>query len=221
VGSCFYQASQLFKDTHPNEELSVFIEDGHRHGRGAVDLMLYAKQVMSTVSRPSDPPFDLGLIGDREVVRVRNFAPEDRSFMRIGSVGSGSKNSMRPLQAADILAYCTLNQSGGFSKSTIEAMRQSVPILSTTISREDIRAAIDGINNDEQRRSETRRMIHELSRTLGLFGVKVKNVSDGVQIDVSGARDIKSLEIQLPIEGAPRVEMEFGTSTKDDTITKL
>jgi hypothetical protein len=215
VGACFYQASQFFKDVHATEELSVFIEDGHQHSRGAVDLMLYAKQQMLTVSKPDDPAFEIEPAGDREIVRVRNFTSPYGGFLQIGSVGAGSKISMRPLQAADILAYCTLNQAGEFSKGVIESIRQSVPIISKSVNQEDIQAFIDGVTQDEQHRSETRRMMHEMSRTLGLLGIKMRNVPTGVQIDLSGAHDIKSLELQLPLKGVPRVAWEFGSDTKE------
>ena len=44
VGACSYQASRFLKASNPQEELSIFLEEGHHHGSGAVELILYAKE---------------------------------------------------------------------------------------------------------------------------------------------------------------------------------
>ena len=196
TAGCFYQAARFIESTGaPCDELSVFIEDGHTHGSGAVDLLLYAKEQAKGIDLDSVPTGTM-VFGK----------PEPMKPLGIGSVGMGSKLTMRPLQAADILAYCTFSQPDHWSAGVLDRIAKSVPVVTKEVDRTDIRNFIDAVNQDEESRAETRQMMHRMRRELGTWGIRMINVSGGMQIDTRGVHEgIEQIDLQLPIKNFPKV----------------
>jgi hypothetical protein len=89
--------------------VSFFLESGHPHANEALQFIEQFKVISTT------PPAHVEIVGCVGNSGLR-FSP-----FKIGVIGLGSKHDMMPLQAADILAYCSLcllkNPNDGFAKA--------------------------------------------------------------------------------------------------------
>jgi hypothetical protein len=78
---------------------------------------------------------------------------------------------MVPLQAADILAHCTLRDA--FFGSALDVLKETVLHRECVCPPQVIYVLAEMVVEAEARRAFHRRQIHELSRLLGWGGIKL------------------------------------------------
>lgn len=191
MGGCFFSLfCHLENSSLPYDELSIFVEEGHPHGNGAVELLLYNKQEEQGVDA-SKLPFPIRVLEAADI--------EPKSHIGIGAVGFGNKLLAPPLQAADILAYCTLNQGDHWCASVLERITKSVSVLSHDFNRDDIQYFIDSVDADEKARADRREILQTLHRSLARVGIKMVSIPGGFLFDTTHAdKKIQRLEVKLP-----------------------
>jgi len=173
-----------------DHKFSVFLEAGHRNADEAIKY-LREEQLRHT---PLTDEELQEIAGDPNVEIIRNHKP---SRVRIDSVGLGTKQSKAPLQAADILAHCTLNSTDTFCGSALDTLKHVTMHRECHCTPEVIYALALTLAEGEAKRTAQRKFIHEMSRLAGWGGWKIKTIPAGLIID---SRNPKPVDFERMME---------------------
>ena len=172
--------------------LSVLLEDGHQNALDAVKHLRDYKD--------ESIPVDASQLS-QEINIIGELAPPP---VILGAVGLGGKRNHPPLQAADILAHCTLASSNALCISVLEWLKKTVMHRECKCTKELIQHIIAALIKDEIKRSDRRSEIHQLSRFLGWCGVKVYPIQGGIAID---ARSPMPIDIERMLKSDPSISL--------------
>jgi len=169
----------LTGQSRKTESISIFLEHGHKN---AVEAM----RVIGEYKYSTDP-LDLSQF---ESVVCREEDPLRGPGLKVATFGLGDKKSMRPLWAADVLAYCThgLIMSRGndpFCAGVIDAIEEKVKYVGHSWNEDSIKSAIADVEEGEAARKLVRSDTYSLKKYLRSFRLDVRELPVGLLVDRS------------------------------------
>ena len=179
------------------ETVRLFLEDGHRNALQALEMIKRAKE--------DRDPIDMRGWQEIEVEdsdHLPALMPSDngndplrQKGLKIGAYGLGSKRTMPPLQAADLLAYClhteiATRSHDRFARTVMsDLLRDGLPHYGFHCSEDRITDLIEGIAEDEKKIAAEKRVASSAIRELKKFGFSAKLNALGLDIDFSNASE--------------------------------
>jgi hypothetical protein len=157
---------------HRKEVVSVFLESGHRHANEALHFIKQAKLITSDFLPDSEIVGPIGNSGLR-------FSP-----FKIGVISLGEKAEMKPLQAADILAYCSLcllrNANDGFAKAVLAAI--DLPIYKHHLDEDCLQQQIEILRRTDAKEQTLMHNRRVQIKELRKLGVDFQVLPDGISV---------------------------------------
>jgi hypothetical protein len=193
VRGCMQLLYHLFPA--PGEEsvdVGVFLEEGHVNLGQAEELIREEKLETDPIPLEFRDTLHSGLLPEKE-----GFSPDDPfgdKGLKIASYGHGSKRSMPPLQAADLLAYLSYAYISSFFRDTfagdkLTALTKGIPHGGLKYDREKIGWFVEYMVNWEKEQKGIRRNVATLIRELNAVGMRAKDIDFGLDIDFSNATE--------------------------------
>lgn len=183
-----------------DHKFSVFLESGYRN---AEEALAYLREEQLGNTPVTDEEFQ-EIAGTPDVKIFRDSKPPR---VRIDSVGLGTKQSKAPLQAADILAHCTLNSDDVLCGSGLDVLKETTLHRGMHLTPEVIYALALTVVEGEERRMVQRQWVHNLSRVAGWGGWKIKSVPGGLLIDGRNPTPVDFERMIKSFEGDPNIKM--------------
>jgi hypothetical protein len=184
-GSAYTLALQLcvvvvdrFLHAAPGDDhgFSVCLEDGHRN---AGEALQYLREALKN-DAPLTKDQITEMFGDSPV-KVHESSKPPR--VRLTAAERGTKKANVPLQAADILAHCTLRSSDPAYGSALDTLKLTSLHREVVATQEVIYAVALTAVEEERRRMAYREQLHMLSRFVGWGGVKLKTGANWIAFD--------------------------------------
>jgi hypothetical protein len=169
VMGCVTDAGFRLKDrSYDYQELGVYLEQGHPNLNQALNLLRTFK---GSYEKPDLAAFRPGhvteLILDEDAIQP---------FVKIGTIAMGDRHTMRPLQAADMLAYSSRTSDKAVSQMVLKQLRDSVDYIEGHWTRNTISYCVKELGIIEKEETEKIRWVNGL-RFLKHFGITVQIVS--------------------------------------------
>jgi hypothetical protein len=159
------------------ETIGVFLEEGHANANDALRLLEYWQQDSSP-----PPPEVEGYPAEVLVPDPARFAT-----LRIHAYGLGSKATMHPLHAADMLAYLAFSamtfKGDDFLTDVFNQLLPRVTHLSTSWNRAALEGLVRSVADGEQTKAAIRADLYAFKRHLRSHGVTVQQYPWGITID--------------------------------------
>jgi hypothetical protein len=163
------------------EVVNVFIESGHKN---EVDGLRQLKEWKEL----TDPPPEE--IEGRPIMRAAP-NPEREELLRVASYGSGTKDTVYPSHAADLLAHVAhgIIDAVHHGKENIllsglgDALFSSVVHVSTYWDLANLRELVATLRQGDAEKLQIRARIHEKKKAIRALGLKVKQYAWGVTMD--------------------------------------
>jgi hypothetical protein len=184
----------LAGDAH---QYSVFLESGHRNAEEALNYLREEKKRKGRLS----PSEIADLVGDPNV-KIQGQIKTPR--ITIGEVATGTKGEMVPLEAADLLAHCTLKEPDPFCGSGLDVLKRTMLIREFRCTPELVCAMTSLIADDEERRARNRQAVHQLSKLAGWGGWKIMPIPGGLLID---SRNPTPVDIEKMLKTDPMLQL--------------
>jgi hypothetical protein len=181
VMGCITDAGFRLKDrSYDYQELGVYLEQGHPNMNQALNLLGTFK---GSYEKPDLSAFRPGhvteLILDKDAVEP---------FVRIGTIAMGDRHTMRPLQAADMLAYSARTSDKAVSQLVLKQLRDSVDYVEGHWTRNTILYCIKELGIIEKEQADLIRRVNGF-RYLNHFGITVHIVSRKIVFDLRQRKD--------------------------------
>jgi hypothetical protein len=161
----------------------VFVEEGHSNEKDALRLLEYWRE--DTSAAPSE------YLG--EPVETIEPDPNRTTRLRIEQIGVGSKQTMLPLHAADMLAYlasAAMSFKGDpFLTELFDELLPRIPHLSTSWNRQSLEEAVTWVQRGEDEKRAIRAGWYELKSYLGRYNVELNILPWGITFDRSRLSD--------------------------------
>jgi hypothetical protein len=185
VMGCITDAGFRLKDrSYDYKELGVYLEQGHPNMNQALNLLGTFK---GSYEKPDLSAFRPGhvteLILDKDAVEP---------FVRIGTIAMGDRHTMRPLQAADMLAYSARTSDKAVSQLVLTQLRDSVDYVEGHWTPNTILYCVKELGIIEKEQADLIRRVNGF-RYLNHFGITVHIVSRTLLFDLRQRK-----VIQLP-----------------------
>jgi hypothetical protein len=159
------------------ETVSIFLEEGHANASDALRLIKYWQE------DTAPPPAEV----EGHPVEVVEPDPVRTSRLRIHSYGLGSKATMYPLHAADMLAYLAYSamtfKGDDFLTGVFDQLLPRVPHVSTSWNRVALEGLVRSVADGEREKAALRADLYAFKRHLRLHCLKVREYPWGVTID--------------------------------------
>jgi hypothetical protein len=186
----------LTNQSKRSETVSIFLEDGHRNSLEAIEQIRGYKD--------STDPVDLS---GYEIIEGE-IDPLRGPGLKVGSYGLGRKSAMRPLWAADLLAYCIhgsiMNRNDEFLPGVMDKIEERVPCYGSQWDAAAIGRLIEATIEGDAKRAQQRYRTHVMRRYLGAFGIKSETLPYGIIFDASGMTDEQKLRFLADDEEQPQ-----------------
>jgi hypothetical protein len=174
--------------------MDVFIEGGHRNEAQALCAVRDWHDAVEPIEHPEEwiegllPPFENIVTGELDPFR--------QTGLKIGMTRSGDKKTTPSLQAADILAYCANaglavphHKEKARHLRILNFINDKVPHGIFNNSPEIIAEMMNAWERGAQGRKERRTLVHNLSREMGRYGLKVTRLKHGLDVDTTNATE--------------------------------
>ena len=186
------------------ETINVFLERGHANEGDAIRQLKDWKEL-------TDPPPN-----EVEGQPVERKVPcfERTDLLRIGTYGSGTKDQMPPLHAADLLAYIAnsnaeiaLNgRDDRFIEEIGDRLFASIPHISTSWNESALRSLVEAVREGDEEKSKVRSELHQMTKALNSFGLKVTKYPWGFTVD---GRHLSEEEWRAYLAARPGIKDAF------------
>lgn len=182
VMGCVTDAGFWLKErSYDYQELGVYLEQGHPNINQAIRLLRTFKD---SYEEPDVSAFREGghvthLILDKDALQP---------FVKIGTIAMGNRHTMRPLQAADMLAYSSRTPGKAVSQMVLDQLRDSVDCVEGHWTRNTISYCVRELGIIEKEEAEKVRRVNGL-RFLNHFGITVHIVSRTLVFDLRQRKD--------------------------------
>lgn len=206
VYGCLWAIKDRLGEKVAGTTLDVFLEDGHRNTKQALGALQEAWRIQQGID-PSTLPFSSIWINQD------SFEDRKQRELQYGTVALGTKAQMRPLQAADLLAYGVLNISGEPSPSeafftvVLNEIGSSAPIFIYDLTPEKIRKSLDTHLEKIEEGTEVR---NQIARAVGKVGGKVRRHEGGFGVHFENPTNEKwralGEALKSPFLGKPRAK---------------
>jgi hypothetical protein len=181
VMGCITDAGFRLKGrSYDYQELSVYLEQGHPNMNQALNLL-------RTFKVSYEEP-DLSAFRPGHVTQLILDKDELQPFVKIGTIGMGDRHTMRPLQAADMLAYSSRTSDKAVSQMVLKQLRDSVDYVEGHWTRNTISYCVKELGIIEKEQAEQIRRVNSL-RYLKHFGITVHIVSRTLLFDLRERKD--------------------------------
>ena len=154
--------------------VSVFLEGGHRNTRQAIKS-LKAERVRQQSS------FDSAMRTENGAVIWRN-PDRDSLGITLGIVDTGTKESMVPLQAADLLAFCVFNDDQKRFLDMLAYFGERFPLLIYKLSTDSLRGLATQFQQAEVHARNQRRRTDTVLREIKKMGGSIRKVENWGQV---------------------------------------
>jgi len=182
VGQAFALAGiHVTYDCKREQTVSFFLESGHKHAKEALQFVDQYK-VLSTA-----PPKDVEIVGT-----VGNSGLAFSPF-KVGAFGFGSKREMMPLQAADILAYCSLclrkNSKDPYARALLSAI--GLPIFVRCLDKEAILGMVELLNRTDREEVKIQHNRRRQIKQLKALGLPFEVLPDRLSVQIPDDPDLE------------------------------
>lgn len=172
VRMCLIAVDRLLTDPNRGTEtLGVFIEDGHQNCAEAIAHIGEHKAEIEPV--PRSFIVDSGLLPQSD-----NYNPDDpyrERGLKIGAYGAGSKMTMPPLQAADILVYSAYSDTPrgeAVCTNVWKNIGEQVPPYVVPLTERRLSSYVEGASDFAEKNKEKRRITGQFIREANRFGLR-------------------------------------------------
>jgi hypothetical protein len=160
VIGCITDAGFRLKErSYDYQELGVYLEQGHPNINQALNLL---RKFKGSYEDPDVSAFRQG----GHVTHLILDANAEQPFVKIGTMAMGDRHAMRPLQAADMLAYCSRTSDKTVSQMVLKELRQSADYVEGHWTRDTISYCVKGLGIIEKEAAEMRRRVNSLTQTV-------------------------------------------------------
>lgn len=177
VMGCLQTIERQLGEKARTTTLNIYLENGHRSMDQAIEILQERWRAQRDLHLPEIPPETIIL---RDLERKRE-GPE----VQLGTIASGTKSQMMPLQAADLLAYSLLRSSDSLFEPLLFALvmdiDMEISLLGCHMAAEGIRVSLDKHLKELEEATEER---NKIARVVGLVGGKTRQKGPGFYVSL-------------------------------------
>jgi len=204
IDTLLLMLSDVLIKTGEPERVGVYIEDGHRNAGEAQLRVDHYKRRTEPIEWPE---------GTQVIIPAPKTLRED--FVRIGERALVSKQRVKPVHAADLLAYLIgTKRSSGPDADLFDGIGDMLvkgrPHLFRVWTPALISEFAKNLEQSDAGASEHNQKLHRLRRILGSYSVKTEKFPQGYIHDVSNLSEEEWEEAKQRLQAAEKIMSETG-----------